>query len=143
MTGGRDTTDRAAEWMRYIARALALIWALHWTFVGLACSVGRSRIFDEARSPAEIFLDQFALPSLLFLVSAAIAWRWEAIGGVVLVLEGLLIFIAYPLVTYSSFPLSTIVFTLLTMALPPLVVGSLFVASWRKSKTSGMPQNSA
>lgn len=137
MTGGRDTTDRAAQWMRYIARALALIWALHWTFVGLACSVGRSRIFDETRSPAEIFLDQFALPSLVFLVSGAIAWRWEAIGGVTLLLVALASFIAFPPNPEILFP------SLGLLHLPPAVAGFLFLASWWRSRRSGIPQNSA
>ena len=126
-----------ARRMRYIARALALIWALHWTFVGLACSVGRSRLFDETRSPAEIFLDQFALPSLVFLVSAAIAWRWEAIGGVALVLAGLVSFIAFP-------PDPEILSrSLCLLHLPPVVAGSLFLASWWLSRRSGISHNSA
>ena len=122
------TGDRVARWMRYVARALALIWAGWWTFFGLACGLG------EGMSPAGVLLHA-ALPGLIFLVSAAIAWRWEAIGGIVLVLEGLLVFIAYPVMTYSRFPLSTIVFVLLTMALPPLAAGFLFLASWQKSRT--------
>jgi len=113
--------------MRYIARALALIWAAWWAFFGLACGLG------EGMSPAGVLLHA-ALPGLVFLVSAAIAWRWEAVGGVVLVLEGLLVLIAHPMMTSNRFPLSTILFVPLTMALPPLAAGFLFIASWRKSK---------
>jgi len=131
------TGDRATKWIRYIARSLALIWAGWWTFFGLACGL------SEGMSPAAVLLHA-ALPGLVFLGSAAIAWRWEAIGGVALMLEGLFVFIAYPVMAHSrDFPISTIIFVLLTMALPPLAAGFLFLASWRKSKTSGIPQNSS
>ncbi|MEA3345700.1 MAG: hypothetical protein U9Q78_05575 [Chloroflexota bacterium] len=45
----------------------------------------------------------------------------------------MLIAIGYTLMTYKRFPLSTITFVLLTMALPPLVAGSLLLANRRRS----------
>ncbi len=125
------TGNRATKRMLYIARALALIWASWWTFFGLVSGAGEGLIGILANAPN-------ALPGLVFLASAAIAWRWDAIGGVVLILEGLLVLIGYPVITHGRFPLSTIVPVLLTIALPPLVAGFLFLASWRKSRTGGL-----
>ena len=129
------TGDRVTRWIRYIARALAMIWAGWWMYLGVASA------FVEGLNLVEVLV-RTTLPGLVFLVSAVIAWRWEAIGGVALVVESLLIFIAYPVMTYGSLPLSTVVFMLLTMGLPPLVAGSLFLVSRRRSKKSRMPQNS-
>ena len=74
MTNINYTGDRTTKWMRYVARALALIWAGWWTFFGLASGLA------EGLSPAGVLLHA-TLPGLIFLVSAVITWRWEAIGG--------------------------------------------------------------
>lgn len=113
--------------MRHISRALALLWAGWWTFFGLASGL------VEGLSPIGVFIHT-AVPGLVFLASVAVAWRWEAIGAVLLLAEGLLVLIGYPLMVHGRFPLSTITLVLLTMAVPPLAAGSLFFASWRKSK---------
>ena len=44
------TGDRVTRWMRYIARALALIWAGWWTLFGLACGL------SEGMRPAGVLL---------------------------------------------------------------------------------------
>lgn len=130
------TSKRSAKWMCYIARALALIWACWWTFFGLVSGAGEGLKGLLANAPN-------ALPGLVFLASVAIAWRWVVIGGIVLVLEGLFIFIAYPVMVHSRFPLSTIIFVLLTMGLSPLVAGFLFLISRWKSGTLRVSQDSA
>ncbi|MFC1907985.1 hypothetical protein ACFLWD_02785 [Chloroflexota bacterium] len=130
------TDTRLTKWIHYIALALAVIWASWWIFFGLASS------FVEELNLAGVLVHTTS-PGLVFLVSTVIAWRWKAIGGIMLILEGLFLLIAYPVVMHNSFPSSTVVFMLLTMALPPLLAGPLFLISWRKSKTSGIPQNSA
>jgi len=141
MTGVRKTTDRAAKWMRYIARALAVIWALFWTyFVGLVWLVlGRGAPFGAPTPPptppVEFFLEYFGLRCLVAWVSLAIAWRWEVIGGVALLLAGLSSFFRFGGPTDSV--------RLLALHLPPFAAGILFLASWWKSRTAETPQNSA
>jgi hypothetical protein len=120
------------RWQWYAARALALTWAGFWTWFGLASGIA------EGQSPAGIFLHA-ARPGLIFLLTAAIAWRWEAVGGAALVLEGLLVFILYPRMLHRSFPLSTILFVYLTMALPPLISGFLFLAGGRGAPERQLP----
>ena len=121
--------------MRHIARILALIWAGWWTFFGLASGLA------EGVSPAGV-LAHAALPGLAFLAGAAVAWRWETVGVVLLILEGLSVLVAYPIMTCAHFPLATIVFVLLTMALPPIAAGLLFLLGSRRLRTSAMPEKS-
>jgi hypothetical protein len=82
--------------------------------------------------------------------SAAIAWRWEGIAGVVLVLEGLLLSIPYLrfLLTTLSLTLRmldvrSVLFTMAigAVVLPPLVAGILFLAVWWRSRASVGPED--
>jgi hypothetical protein len=142
MTDVRRTTDRATKWMRQIARALALICAILPTLV-----VG-AILFDPIypmNIPPRTWDDLLtllfvALVLLLVWGGAAIPWRWERAGGVVLLLEGLLVFI-WRLVMYRRYP-EAMVFAAI-VALPPVVAGSLFLASWWRSGRSGTLQESA
>jgi len=115
-------------WMRYIARALALIWAGWWVLFGVASGI------EEKLNPPGILIHS-AVPGLIFLASVITAWRWESVGGVILLLEGLFVCIAYPTTMGKRFPLSTIFCVLVTMALPPLIAGLLFLVSRRKSRS--------
>lgn len=127
MANIKNNVSQATRCMRYIARALALIWACWWTFFALVSGAGEGLRGLLANAPN-------ALPELAFLLSVAIAWRREAIGGVLLLLCGLFAFF--------FFHIGRNPFMLSTMVLPPLVAASLFVACWRKSGTiSGTPQN--
>jgi hypothetical protein len=126
--------DRPAKWMRYIARGLALIYAILPTLV-----VG-AILFDPiapTNIPPRTWDDLLtllfvALVLLLVWGGAAIPWRWERAGGVVLRLEGLLVSI-WTLVMYRGY-LEAMVFAPI-VALPPVVAGALFLASWWKSRT--------
>ena len=119
---------RATKWARYSARAIALIWAGWWTYFGVASGTG------EQLDPVGILIHA-AAPGLFFLALALIPWRWEAAGGALLLLESLAVTIGYPLATYRTFPASTIFFVVLTMALPPMIAGSLFLIAWRQSRS--------
>jgi hypothetical protein len=119
-------------WMRYVARVLSLIWAGWWVFFGVASGI------DERGKPIEILLHA-AAPGLVFLVSALVAWRWETVGAVLLLLEGLLVLIGYPLMVHGRFSLWTIVFVELTMALPPLVSGVLFLIASQMTAKAAHP----
>jgi hypothetical protein len=45
--------------------------------------------------------------------------------------------VGFPLLTYNQLPFSTIILVMLTLALPPLVAGLLFLAvDWQKSRKS-------
>ncbi len=131
MTGVRKTTDRAAKWMRYIARALAVAWAGWWALLSLLSLMLNFSL---------VWVFVAICLSLFLLVSTAIPWRWEAIGGVVLLLEGLVFFTAQIFVGFGGVPHILVV---LAVGLPPLLAGFLFLASWWASRRAGIPQNSA
>jgi hypothetical protein len=86
-------------------------------------------------------------------VPTAIAWRPEAIGGIVLVVEGLLVLVAAGWLVWildvygfldpqlggwdlGILQLLLAAFALLFFAGLPLGAGSLLLASWRRSKRS-------
>ena len=123
---------KSANLLRWIARIIALIWAGFWTFFGVASGLG------ERLDPAGVFMHTL-LPGLVFLGSAFIPWRWQLWGGIVLILEGLAILIGYPIWAHGRFELNTIIFMLLTMALPPLISGIFFVFVSRKREPATVP----
>ena len=110
------------KWMRYCAGVVALVWAAFWSFFGLASGIG------EGLSPMAVLVHT-TLPGLIFVASAVAAWRTHVIGALVLLIEGLVILIGYSVMTYHNFPSSTIVFVILTMALPPIFASFLFISS--------------
>lgn len=116
-------------WMRYCARALASVWAVWWTLFMLVSGA-------PERGLTGILLNSpNALPGLLFLASAIVAWRREAAGGVMLVAVGLLLAIAFIVAgSIRPVPRSTIALMIPIIALPPIVAGILFLVSWRKSR---------
>jgi hypothetical protein len=102
---------------RILAYAVAFVWAGFWTWFGLASGIG------EKLRPLGVLLHAL-VPGGLFLASVAAAWRWEKPGAYLLLLEGLLIAILYPM----HFPARFLPFVLPTMALPPLVAGILLLS---------------
>lgn len=111
---------------KYIARIIALVWAGWWVFFGLASGIG------EGLDPIGVVVHT-AVPGLIFLVLAIIAWLCEDIGGALLVLAGLVIMVIYPLMARGSLSISTILVAMALLALPPLIAGGLCLACWRQS----------
>ncbi len=118
---------RRINWMRLIARSLAVAWGGFWVWFGLASGISEGIGFMGT-------LIHTAMPGLILLASAFFAWRWERTGGALLVVEGLIITAAYPLSFGPRFPLATVIFVLLTMALPPIAAGVLFLLDFRRSR---------
>ena|SRR5579862_1608570 len=116
--------------MRWIARMLILLWACWWTFFVLAGAIGEGGGWQKALLPT-------LLATSIFFCSALFAWRWEAGGSGLLVVEGLLVCAAYPVGFLHAHSIGTMIFVLLTLAAPPLVSGFLFFRSWRRTRTSG------
>src|SRR3989338_840136 len=108
------------DWFVRLARLLAAAWAAFWIWFGLASGLG------EGLGPAAVLIHA-AMPGLLFGVAAAIVWRWERVGAVVLILAGLAVAALYPL-AIGNWRLFY-AFILVTMALPPVVAGGLLF--WR------------
>jgi len=106
--------------VRYAAKGLALVWGGFWTFFALACSI------SEGMSVAGIAIH--AGPFVLFLVGALIALRWDFAGGIVLLVEGLAIAVAAPILLHGP----TVNLTILMLAAPPLVAGIMLLLAARR-----------
>ena len=123
MTEVQDSTDRKAERMRNIARALALVWAGlasltivvaalyvlgHGGLLGMMRLQGLSYVANLLVSLGLLLTS--ALLILIPWVSALVAWEWEVMGGILLIVLGVL-----------SVPLC--------IGVLPLAAGILFLAS--------------
>lgn len=79
-----------------------------------------------------------ALPGLIFLVNMAIAWKWGFIGGALLIVEALLTLGILFLISNHCSQMN-VVLVLMTMSLPLLLSGILFIISWKdgRNQTKG------
>jgi Tol biopolymer transport system component len=147
----QDTGDVSARKMRRIARVLALIWAACWTAWSALLSLFLYGWLPSPRAapPLEWWLVLVFMLSVAW-VPTAIAWRWAAIGGILLVGAGLLVFslrfgwadwLHEDTVVGLSLQLMGTPFVPDVARLPflaglPFAAGSLFLASWRKSEAA-------
>ncbi len=123
--------------MRFLARAMVLLWLV------LAVWLTASVALYEANTPRGISPD--ILPAVVGAVVlaavAGIAWRQERIGGWLLIAGGVLLGAANLWLLYGDTPFPEIAMSTVMPALPPLVVGSLFLRCGRpagRQRTSGM-----
>jgi len=105
--------------MVFIARVLALLWAVFWLVVFVVESLAW-------RTPALVAAPWVGV-GLLFVILALAPLRWEVTGGVLLVVVGLLIGVAYAIWAPPGLPLTSRVITIVVLSGPPLVAGILFV----------------
>jgi hypothetical protein len=103
----------------YAARTLALLWAGFWMLFFTAESLVWNTPLDRMIIWMTI--------GLAFLIVALVAWRWEVVGGVLLIAVGIVSVLAY----YSRGPrpisTTTLVTTLLAFGIPPTGAGVLFL----------------
>lgn len=105
--------------LRNAGRALAGVWAFFWFLYGLpfgGITVGHTLI------PAMV-------PGLAFLALFLVAWRWDFVGGALLVLAGLNLAVYYPLYLHAQDP-TTVTLVTLGIAGPPLAAGLLLLCGW-------------
>jgi hypothetical protein len=104
-----------------LARALALLWAGFWMFF----FVVESAVWH---TPVSLALPWVGV-GLLFIFSALVPWRWEMIGGLLLVVIGLSAGVVHA-IWWPSRLLTTVAFSA-----PPLAAGILFLTH-RRSVTA-------
>jgi hypothetical protein len=108
--------------LRYAARILSLLWAVWWTFFVWATVASEG--FKTTGLIVALCL------SVIFVGSALAAWRWERLGSLFLLVEGLLVLVGYSQVA-DGLPQSTVILVIVTLALPPLVA-ALFLTMCRR-----------
>ena len=131
-----DTGDRAAKWMRWIARiwstpiivySLMMLVGYAWNWV----TIGKADPYSVEGYP---FVE--ALPPILMFVSVlglSIAWRWEGIGGAIT----LVFYIATLILLLFQRPLTHDFYRSAIPYLISMVVaipGILFLVCWRRSR---------
>ncbi|MBI4876960.1 MAG: hypothetical protein HY822_20165 [Acidobacteria bacterium] len=107
----------------YIARGLALLWAAFWLFFFVVESL-------VCRTPA-LVMASWAGAGLLFVILALLPWRKERTGGLLLIVAGLSIGVAYTIWPPPGLPLASRMITTVVFSGPPLVAGILFLRHHR------------
>jgi hypothetical protein len=118
------------DWTVIIARTVTAAWSLFWVWFGLASA--RYEQLDAIGTLVHV-----AVPGIIFFLLLLVVWRWEMVGGGLLILASLAILVAYPLVFGPRFRWQVVALVLLTMALPPLLAGVLFLVHWRHGHHHG------
>jgi hypothetical protein len=116
---------------RIVAAALGVLipCLAFWLWFGVASAA------SERLGPVNWAL-HLLVPGGLLLASLLVALRWKLAGGTLLLVEGLSVVVAYPLLVGGRFPVTTIALVLLTMGLPPVASGTLFLLAGRLSRPS-------
>ncbi len=129
--------QQARDWTRFLMRLIAMGIGLGWLFMsGFAVA---DRIFIERYGRSAIAVLMVAIP-----LGVLIGWRWEGIGGAVVIIGAIVeaIVVYYGYVTRGDGdPLGERFGTLLFVIPPFLIVGLLLLASWWRLKRAGIPQN--
>jgi hypothetical protein len=114
--------------LRSAARILMIIAIVFWLWFG----IGSAYVENGG---AINWLMHILVPGGIFILSTLVTWRWEGIGGALLVLEGLtaLSFIVRAFLL-ANFTVSGLVLMCLTLGLPPLAAGILFLIYWKRSR---------
>lgn len=114
-----------STWLRASAVVIASLAAIFWLWFGAASAA------TERLGVANWVL-HILLPGGVLILSLLIALLWEGVGGTLLTLEGLLL-IVYPALTRTTLPNQTVLFLLLTLGLPHLLAGILFLLDHQRS----------
>lgn len=122
------TGDGGTDRVRLGGRALALLWALGWVAFG---------VLAVRSGAAPEMTDRIAAlaPGAYFLVLAVIPWKWEGPGAALLILQGLVALIGYPVAGWSEMPGRELLILVSAMGLPPLVAGGLLLTRWRRDRS--------
>ena len=121
---------RAIKWIDFLARVVSGLWAGFWIFFAAGSSAADFNARGGASLGGLIFPLGFAV---LLLLLALTAWRWVRIGRIALPLTGLAVMVIYP-VAAGHFPVSTRLFVMATLGLPPLSAGVLLIVSYGLGK---------
>lgn len=117
------------NWMRITARALSLVWASWWVFFEGAEAVGSGKF-----GQAVIFV-------VFMFGAAALAWKWEVAGGLLLILEAMAALAMFTPMWLRRFDLFQASVLFVMMPAPPLLSGILFL--WHGMNTRKREQAAA
>ncbi len=134
-----STNTAAVKSMRWIARILSILWSYWALFITLFIT---AHICPRNPSMWAILIPVLIIAFLMFVGAAIVAsvWGKEVLGGRVLIADGVVLFvlgITFMIVAGGFDAVFSMdlydIFGFLTIVLPPLVAGALFLASHRRS----------
>ncbi|MEA4884004.1 MAG: hypothetical protein VB144_10205 [Clostridia bacterium] len=102
-----------------IAFAVAAAWAAWWTLFGLVSGIGEGL--------GLVGTVMHTVPGLVFMAAAAVGWKWNIAGGVVLAAVGL-----GALSFFGYLPSRILEPAGLLIGLPPVVSGVMFIVAGRR-----------
>jgi hypothetical protein len=117
-------SDRVAKWLRYIARATALVLVAGWLFTGIVGAL-------FSRDPWTWESTVMSVLVLTLSVGVAIAWRCEGLGGAIVLAGG----VAFSAFAYLSAGHNK-GYAMLVSGVPFLAAGALSLAAhWRVGRS--------
>jgi hypothetical protein len=105
--------------LRWIARVIFILWALFWLYFNIGSGI------VEHEGPESMFW-HLAVAAII-LVAAAVAWFFEDVGGILLILLALAACYVIRIPAQIATPDGQLL--LLTLVLPPLSAGVLLVVN--------------
>lgn len=126
MKNAEETAVRRPGWIRWLARGLGTLLAGFWLFIGvLLAALG-----------SEPWTPESAVMAILIVASALailVAWWREGIGAILVILVGVAHCVFAFLVSGHNR-----LFAMFISGVPFLLVGILFLMSWRQMKSLGV-----
>jgi hypothetical protein len=118
---GEDENTARSPWRRRAAWILVVITIVFWLWFGVGSALVEEGGWFN-------WMMHMLIPGGVFIFSALIAWRWQLVGGIMFLLEGVVAsgFLTVALLSGSLSP-STLLMMFLTLALPPFAAGVLFL----------------
>ena len=120
----KDRANRTARWIRWIARGIGSLVVAFWLFIGIL----QGMVGSDPWTGESTILSVLTITSALGVL---IAWWREGLGGIILVIAA---------VAHSTFAYFAAghnhAFAMLISGGPWMVVGILFLISWRMLKGS-------
>jgi len=121
--------NKVNKFMYWTPRILSII------FIGFL-SLFSLDVFDMGLGPWETALGLLMhnIPALILLIALIISWKREIVGGIVFTLAG----IFYVVMMLGEISGETfkwgMILPLLIIALPALIIGTLFIVNWLKRR---------
>jgi hypothetical protein len=103
----------------FIARGLAIVWAVFWLFFFIV----ESWVWHTPPLIAAPWVGA----GFLFVVLALVPWHWERGGGRLLVAVGVLLGVAYAIWAPAGLSIASRATTIMVLSGPPILAGLLFL----------------
>jgi hypothetical protein len=105
------------------ARLISNLWAASWISLGVASGISQGLTFVR-------ILFDLIISGLFFALLQFLAKRREMLGGLLLLLIGLILMVGFPTLSRHLHG-NALASVILTLALPPLVAGIMYMMDWR------------